>query len=183
MEQEGAITLLDEAKQTLTNLADLVNTSSRLTRAELHSTLGKIYAIKLADADRVKLMEHIRLHRKTEGANRVYVKGGSNDYTVLLRYVFPSIRDRTNVSRYAGALSEMQIRQVQPSSFSKALKAHGGITDLYWLSRDRQNKFMTRSKLTLNKNIKVRSGTAIKLELLPSANGIFKILSCSQESE
>jgi len=181
MDSEGAITLLDDAKHTLSKLAELVNTSSRLTRSELQTTLGKIYAIQLAEADRFELIKYIRTQRATEGANRVFVMEKSNTYVLLLRYVFPSVRDRSNVSRYAGALSEMKLRNIPPSSFTKALKEHGGITDLYWLSRDRINKFMTRSKITLDRNIKVQSGKLVTLQLVPKANGVFEVLSCVQE--
>lgn len=172
----SAITKLDDAKQAIEELARRVK-SARLTRPELMTTLSKIYAIRLSVADQRELMDFVIAARKFEGANRAYLLRQNNEYMLPLRYVFPSVEDRGNVSRYAGALRELRRMQIPEHQFHQAVKANGGLVDLYWNGRHRETKRQIRSKLTLDRNIEVKSGEAIMLHLLPQANGVFRVLS------
>lgn len=170
------MTSLDDVKQMLVDVAAKVNSSSRLTQAELRSALAEIYSIPLDTIDKKQLLDFVVEHRKSEGANRAFLLRGDNPYTLPLRFVFPCQNDRTNVSRYAGALNELKKSGVAPEQFQDALKKRGGIVDLYWDGRNRNSKFQVRCKLTLNKNIKVESGKPVTITFLPQANGIFEVL-------
>lgn len=174
----AAITSLDEAKVAIEELAKRVK-SARLTRPELMGTLARIYAIRLSVADQRELMDYVIEARKFEGANRAFLLRQNNEYMLPLRYVFPSVEDRSNVSRYAGALRELRRMQIPEHQFHQAVKANGGLVDLYWNGRTRETKRQIRSKLTLDRNIEVKSGQEIILHLLPQASGVFKVLAVS----
>lgn len=169
---------LKEAKDALETLYSKVRSASRLTRSELLGVLSVVYSIQLSVADRVELFEYVVAHRKTEGANRAFLLATDNEFTLPLRYVFPSSRDRTNVSRYAGALRELKARGTPQEKFEETVKSAGGLVDLYWCDRTRQTKRMVRSKLTLDRNIECVSGQEITLRLLPSPSGVFQVLEC-----
>ena len=173
----AAITSLDAAKEEIERLARRVK-SMRLTRTELMAVLAKVYAIRLTTADQRKLMDYVIEYRKFEGANRAFLLRQNNEYMLPLRYVFPAVEDRANVSRYAGALRELRRMDVPEHQFHQAVKANGGLVDLYWNGRARETKRQIRSKLTLDRNIEVRSGQEIVLRLLPQPSGVFKVLSC-----
>lgn len=172
----GAITTLEDAKRELNRLATRVNSTSRLTRGELMAMLAKIYTIRLTGGDQARLLEYVIEQRKLEGANRAYLLRSNNPFVLPLRYVFPSVKDRCNVSRYAGALRELNRLEVPGDRFLESVKEHGGLTELYWQGRARETKKQARSKLTLDRTIVVVSGQPLTLHLLPQANGIFKVL-------
>lgn len=175
-----AITSLDEAKERMEELAKRVK-SMRLTRSELMAVLSKIYAIRLTPADQRELMEYVIEYRKLEGANRAYLLRQNNEFMLPLRYVFPAVEDRCNVSRYAGALRELRRMEVPEHQFHQAVKENGGLVDLYWNGRMRETKRQIRSKLTLDRNIEIVSGKEIVLRLMPRASGVFEVISCEQE--
>lgn len=176
------ITALNDAKETLEGLAKTIS-ASRLTRDELMLTLSKIYAIRLSENDRQELMKFVIEQRKLEGCNRAYLfKAQNHPFMLPVRYVFPSSRDRSNVSRYAGALRELNRLNVPPEKFADEVKARGGIIELYWNGRGRETKKQMRSKLTLDRNIEVVSGQPITLHLMPTASGIFKVIELVKEA-
>lgn len=170
---------LDEVKQMLLEAAAKVNSASRLKRSELHNVLSQIYSISLTDKDREGLLEFVVSHRKQEGANRAFLLRNDNQYTLPLRFVFPCQEDRSNVSRYAGALKELKQTGVTPIGFEDALQERG-IVDRYWDGRNRNSKFQVRSKLTLNKNVRVESGKPVTMTFLPKANGVFEVMELAQ---
>ena len=178
-ETHGTITTLDEAKTLLDAAAKVVASSSRLTRSERTEILGKVYSIRLNTKDREAMTEYIINSRKIEGANRAYVMRRSNGYILPLRYVFPSNDDRSNVSRYAGALSELAKLGVPPHGLEQGLKDHGGIVQLYWKSRDRVSKRMVRQTITLDRPIDVVAGKVLALTLMPDQRGVFSVLGYS----
>lgn len=178
-----AITTLDEAKSTLESLATRMKSAARLTRSELMSALSTIYAIRLSPDDRRHLLNYVIEQRRLEGANRAFLLRQDNEFMLPLRYVFPGISDRSNVSRYAGALRELSRLGIEHRQFHQAVKAHGGLVDLYWNDRARETKRQIRAKLTLDRNIEVFSGQEIVLHLLPKANGVFQVLSVTMPAQ
>lgn len=171
-----AITTLDEAKQALAEMHRVVSSASRLTRRETVGILKRIYSIRLSDEDSRGLLDYIIASRKLEGANRAFLKKSDNPFVLPLRYVFPRSRDRCNVSRYAGALSELRAQNVPPEGLANAIHEKGGLCELYWRNRQRLTKKMVRNKINLDRNIMAKAGTPITLRLLPTASGIFKVL-------
>lgn len=176
------ITDLDEAKGILESLSTRVNSAARLTRTELKGVLAKVYAIRLSKADRDKLLEYIIEHRRIEGANRAFLFKKGNEFLLPLRYVFPGLADRTNVSRYSGAMRELLRAGTDPENFLQALKDGGGIVELYWKNRSRETKTQIRSKLTLDRAIQFQSGTEVTLRLMPTAGGTFRVLSVEHKA-
>jgi CRP-like cAMP-binding protein len=177
----SAITTLDEAKSTLDDLAKRMRSAARLTRPELMSTLSKIYAVRLSEADRLALLDYVVEQRRIEGANRAFLLRSSNEFMLPLRYVFPGLADRTNISRYAGALTELRKTEVEPGHFHQEVKKRGGLIELYWNGRGRGAKRQVRSKLSLDRNIEAVSGKEILLRLLPQPSGVFKVLEATQQ--
>lgn len=177
----GAIVSLDEAKRTLAELASHVHSAARLTRPELMRVLGTIYAIRLSSEDRARLLSYIIEQRRLEGANRAFLMRTENAYVLPLRYVFPTVKDRTNVSRYAGALDEVRRMGTPTSGFAESVRKNGGLVELYWRARARTSKRQIRSRLTLDRNIEVISGRTVSLLLMPQPSGVFKVMECTTE--
>lgn len=171
----GLITNLDEAKELIADLSKSVE-ASRLRRSELMDVLSSVYRIRLNTDDSEKWINHIIQSRKLEGANRAYVMKKSNGFTLPLRYIFTCQKDRSNVSRYAGALDQLCKLGIAPQNFKTGIQENGGITQLYWMSRDRENKAMRRNSITLDRNIEFLAGQVIYMTLKPNANGVFQVL-------
>lgn len=175
------ITDLQEAKAALDQLAKTVNASTRLTRDELLGTLARVYSIKLSDEDRAKLLEYVIEARRMDGANRAFLLKSSNQFILPLRYIFPGDRDRTNISRYAGALSELAEMNVQAHEFRQEVVKRGGLVELYWRNRERTTRVMRRNKIALDRNIEVVAGEEVTLVLQPQPSGIFRVLDISRK--
>lgn len=164
-------------------LAEEVRNNPRLTRDSLLRILQQCYEAgrwPLLPKTKAMLRAKIASIRAADGANRSYVVTG-NDYTLIVRYVFSPIRERSNASRYATALHYLAGPQVKPDDFHKSIAEQGGLTSIYWHARQRQTKTMNRSKLTLSTTISVAAGRLLTLVLMPEANGIFNVISAAQE--
>lgn len=165
---------------TLDERAEYVRVTPRLTRSALMGILRDCYSAGLSlcvDEVRTRLMERIASVRRNEGANRSFVlKSKETPFTVIVRHVFPETSERTNVSRYIGALDYLRRNNVSPDDFVERLAGFGGINDAYWLGRGNPDRVTSRNTLHLTTNIKTRVGTDLSITLRPRANGTFDVL-------
>ena len=168
----------DSAVAALDDLSSMASRwkASKLTRAERNTILARVYSVSLSKPDKERLKEHIAAHRKAEGANRSYTFKKTSDYSIMLRYVFPSVEDRANISRWAGALNHLSRIGVPPDSFKEGLKSHGPLMTLYWKDREHLTRKQKRQTLTLNRPIEVSSGQTITLKLRVDEKMIFEVL-------
>lgn len=157
--------------------------ASRLTRDERNAILALVYSVNLSPCDTELLKRHVFEHRKIEGANRSYMFRKSSEYTVMLRYIFPSVADRSNVSRWAGALCQMARIGVPPHSFAKGLVEHGPLMDLYYRDRDNVTRRQKRQTITLDRPIDVVEGCTTTLTIRPNSQMVFEVISFSLEQD
>lgn len=172
-----AIKTLDQARATLEELSHKVANSTRFSLSEMRGIAAKVYSIQLAGSERERLLDYIIAERKREGASRAFIFRKSSTYLLLMRYVFPSVEDRTTVSRYAGALDELAAMGTPTNEFMEAVKANGGISELYCRSRGRKAKRQIRQKLNLSRPVELITGRVTTLVCIPSSNGVMKVLS------
>lgn len=177
MTRSNIITTLEEAKAALEEASQLVGASSKLSHKERLEILATVYRIQLDGSEREALMDFVIENRKLEGANRAFVMKRTNAYALPLRYIFPSIKDSNNVSRYSGALDQACRLGIPPHSFKEGVKEHGGLMQLYWLSRDRVTRRQKRQTLTLDRPIEAVDGLEIHLVLVPDKRMIFEVQS------
>ena len=175
------ITSIDGAIECLNKAFDAANASkaSRLTRSERDAILAAVYRVDLSPSDKEALKNHIINHRKIEGANRSYLMRTSSDYTVMLRYVFPSVDDRSNISRWAGALNQLARLGVPPNCYFQGLEENGPLMELYWADRDHITRRQKRQTITLSKPIDVVSDKIITLVLRPNTQMVFEVIEYS----
>lgn len=169
----------------LDDLAREVESVPRLAPDTLKSILRRCYEIgktPIDDDARAALLRKIGSVRGAEGAGRVFtLKSRETPYTLLVRYVFSSSKERSNASRYATVLNWMHQRQVAAADFAATMAEHGGMSNIYWLARGRDGKTLTRNKLTLSTNITVNAGEPFTLRLKAGANGIFEVLDMKKD--
>ena len=177
----GTISDLDTAIKTLDEMNALAERrkASRLTRAERNVILSSVYSVSLSSHDAALLKLHIIELRKIEGANRAYLFRKSSDYTLMLRYVFPDVADRSNISRWAGALCHLARIGVPPYDFHNGLAEHGPLMELYWKDRDNITRRHKRQTLTLDRSIDFVEGCDITLTLRANRQMIFEVLDFS----
>lgn len=172
------ITSIDEAIKCLDQAFETASASkaSRLTRSERDAILSAIYRVSLSPSDKELLKNHIVNQRKIEGANRSYLMRRSSDYTLMLRYVFPSVDDRSNISRWSGALNQLARIGVPPNSYAQGLKDNGPLMELYWADRDNITRRQKRQTITLSKPIDVVSDKIITLVLRANKQMVFEVI-------
>ena len=169
------MTTIEDAKAILDLASSKVASANRLSKKERMEILSLVYSIDLSHQDRANFHEYIATHRKIEGANRAYVESKTNEFALPLRYIFPSIEDRSTVSRYSGALSVLRRDGVPPNEFHKEVKRRGGLVDLYWQSRqtDRTQK---RQRISLSRPLDFTVGKLITLTLRPNEHFLFEVI-------
>lgn len=164
-------------------LAKEVESNPRLSRSETMSVLRRCYAvglIPLTEAEKEYILRTLMLTRAQEGANRVFTFK-RNPYSLVLRYVFRSIKERSNVSRYAVVLNHMASVDVKPEEFMQYLSDNGGLVTIYYNVRNKVKATITRSILRLDKQITRTVGVPFTLHLVADAAGVFTVLDNAED--
>jgi hypothetical protein len=171
----------------IVRLAGEVAASPRLERRFLMRILRECYRLgrsPIHESDRLEMIRRIGETRLSEGANRAYVnRKTENIYTLMIRLVFASKKERSNASRYANVLQWLAKQETSVEDFEKVISENGGMSEIYWKERNRNNKTTTRNKITLSNALTFEIDQVITLTLKPNSSGIFKIIKVTNEQQ
>lgn len=161
-----------------------LNETKRMTRTQLMRFLGLCYSMALSpmeDGLEKRLYEGIRQVRVFAGQNPVFAID-KDPLSLVTRFVFSSVRERSrsNVSRYVGALRVLADQGVQPDELLDAIKEQGGLTALYYQSRDTGQTTLIRAKLNLNTTIKVQKNRVYNLKFKLTVTGNADVLELTE---
>lgn len=131
--------------------------------------------------DRKELDSLLRLQPRV--GNRRYIEKGSDEYTLVCRFVFAQDRGRaehSNSSRYAAALRQAAERQIGSADLADVLRNKGGINALF-LRRPLDRTDIKTKCLHLARTIEAPKGKPFTLTLRRLPDNTFDVLTNSFE--
>ncbi|WP_147707818.1 hypothetical protein [Microvirga massiliensis] len=110
--------------------------------------------------------------------NRRYIENGSDEFTLVCRFVFADLRsgtERSNASRYAHCLREAAKRQIGSATLVEFLKEEGGINALF-LGRPLSRQTVTTKTLRLTEPITVGKGVKFTVTLIRNPDNTYSVI-------
>ena len=174
-----------EEAETLRRIAVKGPIGKRHSSFALYDLLGKCMALiercQREPKDRTDLDTLLR--DQPRPGNRRYIEKGSDEYTLVCRYVFADGRGRAehaNSSRYALALRQAAERQIGSADIVDVLRNKGGINALF-LRRPLDRPDVKTKCLHLARAIEAPKGQSFTLTLRRRLDNTYDVISNSFE--
>lgn len=134
------------------------------------------------DFDQIQLL----VTQQPHGGNRRYVERGSDEYTMICRFVFSNLRstgaERSNASRYAHTLRQASRCGLNSSTIAEHLTKNGGINALF-LRRPLERFDVLTKCLVLTEQIRAPKGGQFTVKLRRTSDNRYDVLEFSHEGK
>lgn len=162
----------------MTDAADILVRHKSL---KLYELLGRVAEVcEVARGDNTGELNEIIRQQPLLGRNRTYVNKSTDVYLKVCRLIFHQERHYANTCRYASALREAAVRNIQSRDLSRYLREQGGINSLY-LARPLAQTSISTKCLRLAETVHVPKGGTLRLVLEHQPDNTFRVVEASAE--
>lgn len=165
----------------LRNTAHTAPIGKRQASFVLYSMLGECMDLALRCRREPGAAALLRLkfaEQDLRGRNRRYVERGSDEFTLVCRYVFPTgsrAAERANASRYAHTLRQADQRGIEPTGLAAWLGQNGGVNALF-LARPLDRNTVRTKTLYLDRQIEIGKDATFTLTLRRRVDNCFEVV-------
>lgn len=182
------LTVSAQAAQ-LRRVAEAGPIGKRYSSFELYDLLAKCSALasRCAAGDANRELRALVAAGHARGRNRVYAERGSDEFSLVCRYVFGDLRsasasaERSNASRYAAALRQARRIGVTAEALAKYLKERGGVNSLF-LARPVSARSVRTRLLYLTDSVEIPKTGRVKITIERAANGRFSVVALEADN-
>lgn len=185
LRHEPATTSISREAERLRQVALAGPIGKRHSSFELYDLLDGCFNLALRckrEPDDASALRDLVAASPLAGRNRTYVERGSDEFSLVCRYVFSKLRsksaERSNASRYAHCLREAHKRNIV--QLGRFLREHGGVNGLF-LRRPLAAVTVITKTLQLAQRITVPKDGTFSVTLQRTAENTYEVVGHSPE--